>query len=225
MQYSRRQFAKNLATGLILGAPAYLSARAAAGLPQSIAMQLGPFYPVHHETGKTTDLTRLKGHTDRAKGTIMYMQGRVLKPDGSPVPNAKIELWQANAAGKYSHKGDKHDLPLDPNFEGYGNQRTDGQGRYSFITIRPGSYPLSTARRAAHIHLDVQGADDRLITQMYFKDDPLLAQDPVLASDLAGGGIGSSPLPDHIFGKIIPASKGVEAGAVVFNFDIVLANG
>ena len=110
--------------------------------------------------------------------------GRVLDEDGRPAPHTLVELWQANAAGRYLHDIDQHDAPLDPNFTGSGHTLTDAEGRYRFVTIRPGAYPWRNhhnAWRPAHVHFSVFGPAfaTRLVTQMYFPGDPLLAHDPI----------------------------------------------
>src|SRR5213079_1962093 len=113
--------------------------------------------------------------------------GRVMDEDGRPVPDTLIELWQANAAGRYAHKIDQHDAPLDPNFTGCGRAMTDQQGIYRFVTIKPGAYPWKNhpnAWRPAHIHFSIFGRmfTQRLVTQMYFPGDPLFAYDPIYNS-------------------------------------------
>ena len=112
------------------------------------------------------------------------MSGRVLGEDTRPVPGVLVEIWQANAAGRYAHPSDQHDAPLDPNFSGAGRTVTDGDGGYSFITIKPGAYPWrnhANAWRPAHIHFSLFGRSflSRLVTQMYFPGDPLLQRDPM----------------------------------------------
>ena len=120
-------------------------------------------------------------------GERIVVHGRVLDENGKPVPKAMVEIWQCNAAGRYHHPGDQHDAPLDPNFTGGGRVRTDAEGKYEFITIKPGAYPWKNhhnAWRPAHIHFSLFGPAfaTRLITQMYFPDDPLLAYDPIYQS-------------------------------------------
>src|SRR5579863_4525607 len=114
----------------------------------------------------------------------IVVSGRVLDENGRPVRDTLVEIWQANAAGRYLHKRDQHDAPLDPNFSGCGHTMTDSEGRYRFVTIRPGEYPWGNhhnAWRPAHIHFSLFGPAfaTRLVTQMYFPGDPLLPYDPI----------------------------------------------
>ena len=117
----------------------------------------------------------------------IIVTGRVLDEGGRPVRNTLVEIWQANAAGRYVHKADQHDAPLDPNFEGVGRCLTDAEGRFRFITIKPGAYPWGNhenAWRPQHIHFSVFGRAfaQRLVTQMYFPGDPLFEFDPIFNS-------------------------------------------
>jgi protocatechuate 3,4-dioxygenase beta subunit len=128
------------------------------------------------------DLTRQ--HAGQPLGERIIVHGRVIEEDGRPVPETLIELWQANAAGRYRHVIDRHDAPLDPNFTGVGRTLTDRDGRFRFVTIKPGAYPWGNhpnAWRPAHIHFSLFGRafTQRLVTQMYFPGDPLFAQDPI----------------------------------------------
>jgi protocatechuate 3,4-dioxygenase beta subunit len=122
------------------------------------------------------DLTLIEGRTERAQGTVVQLTGRVLDQDGRPVRGAKIELWQANAHGRYAHPADVNPAPLDPNFQGFAIQTTDDEGQYRFRTIKPAAYPINPmnpgAMRPPHIHFDVVGRNSRLVTQMYFPDEP-----------------------------------------------------
>jgi len=131
------------------------------------------------------DLTRQ--HASEPLGERIIVTGRVLEPDGRPVRNALIEIWQANAAGRYAHEVDQHAAPLDANFSGAGRCLTDDEGRYRFVTIKPGAYPWRNhpnAWRPAHIHLSLFGRafTSRLVTQMYFPGDPLFPHDPIFNS-------------------------------------------
>ncbi|WP_404203677.1 protocatechuate 3,4-dioxygenase subunit beta [Streptomyces wuyuanensis] len=129
------------------------------------------------------DLTRQ--HPGEPLGERITVTGRVLDRAGRPVRGQLVEVWQANAAGRYAHERDRHPAPLDPNFTGVGRCRTDDEGRYAFTTIRPGAYPWRNhvnAWRPAHIHFSVFGTAfaQRLVTQMYFPGDPLFPYDPIL---------------------------------------------
>jgi protocatechuate 3,4-dioxygenase beta subunit len=128
------------------------------------------------------DLASENGHA--ALGERIVVAGQVRDEDGRPVPHTMIEIWQANAAGRYAHERDQHDAPLDPNFRGVGRVFTDADGRYRYQTIKPGAYPWRNhhnAWRPNHIHLSLFGPAfaTRLITQIYFPGDPLLALDPI----------------------------------------------
>ena len=131
------------------------------------------------------DLTRQ--HRGEALGERINVSGRVLDSDGRPVRNTLVEIWQANAAGRYVDPGDDHPAPLDPNFTGAGRCLTDSEGRYHFLTVKPGPYPWRNhpnAWRPAHIHFSLFGPElgSRLVTQMYFPGDPLIPYDPILGS-------------------------------------------
>ena len=132
------------------------------------------------------DLT-VHGASGSPQGERIIVAGRLVDEDGRPVPQALIEIWQTNAAGRYPHVRDTHPAPLDPNFTGAGRTETDAEGRYSFTTIKPGAYPWRNhpnAWRPAHIHFSIFGTSflTRLVTQMFFPGDPLFGQDPVLQS-------------------------------------------
>jgi protocatechuate 3,4-dioxygenase beta subunit len=154
-------------------------------LPHTLSEITGPVYG-HGEIGETdNDLTRQ--HKEEPKGERIIVTGRVLDSNGRPVPNALVEIWQANAAGRYAHIKDQHPAPLDPNFTGAGRTMTDENGVYRFTTIKPGAYPWFNhynAWRPAHIHFSIFGRSflSRLVTQMYFPGDPLFAYDPIYQS-------------------------------------------
>jgi protocatechuate 3,4-dioxygenase beta subunit len=154
-------------------------------LPQSLSEITGPVFG-HERLGKLDhDLT--KQHAGEPLGERIIVAGRVMDEDGKPVPNTLVEVWQANAGGRYQHKRDTHDAPLDPHFTGTGRTMTDEEGNYRFLTIRPGAYPWRNhvnAWRPAHIHFSLFGHAfaTRLVTQMYFPGDPLLALDPIYNS-------------------------------------------
>jgi protocatechuate 3,4-dioxygenase beta subunit len=168
-----------------------------------------------------------KGDNDLTKhgkslplGERMVLTGRLLDEDGRPVRRSLVEIWQANASGRYAHPGDQHDAPLDPNFVGIGRTFTDDEGRYRFVTIKPGAYPWQNhayAWRPQHIHFSLLGNApvQRLVTQMYFPGDPLLAIDPVYNS-----------VPDEAARRrmicAMALETGIEGVALGYTFDIVL---
>jgi len=132
------------------------------------------------------DLTR-QHDGGEAQGQRIIVHGRVLDSDGRPVPDTLVEVWQANAAGRYRHSNDTWPAPIDPNFTGAGRVLTDSDGRYKFTTIKPGIYPWGNspnAWRPAHIHFSLFGRafTQRLVTQMYFPGDPMFFQDPIFNS-------------------------------------------
>ena len=149
---------------------------------RDLAAPVYGYLPIGDAVG---DLTR--HHAAEPLGERIIVAGRVVDEDGRPVPNTLIEIWQANAAGRYFHAIDDHPAPLDPNFTGAGRAITDNEGRYRFLTIKPGAYPWRNhpnAWRPAHIHFSLFGhsLESRLVTQMYFPNDPLFAYDPILQS-------------------------------------------
>lgn len=154
-------------------------------MPHTLTELTGPVYG--HESAPVAEADLTRQHAGVPLGERIIVSGRVLDEDGRPVPDTLVEIWQANAAGRYVHLKDQHDAPLDPNFTGAGRVVTDSQGRYSFTTIKPGAYPWRNhhnAWRPAHIHLSLFGPTflTRLVTQMYFPGDPLLALDPIYKS-------------------------------------------
>jgi len=154
-------------------------------LPESELDLASPVYGDDALGELDNDLTRQ--HPGEPLGERIILTGRVLEEDGRPVRNALVEIWQANAAGRYAHEVDSHPAPLDPNFTGAGRALTDDDGRYAFITVKPGSYPWKNhpnAWRPAHVHFSIFGRafSQRLVTQMYFPGDPLFAYDPIFQS-------------------------------------------
>ena len=154
-------------------------------LPHTLSEVTGPVYGHEDITEGDNDLTRQ--HGGEPLGERMILTGRVLDDNGRPVSQALLEIWQANAAGRYLHVKDQHPAPLDPNFTGAGRTLTDENGCYRFVTIKPGAYPWLNhynAWRPAHIHFSIFGRAfaTRLVTQMYFPGDPLCAIDPIFQS-------------------------------------------
>ena len=204
--------------------PPYASSRKRAptrplvALPSRLMDVAGPVFG--HETVSEADADLTAQSTGVAIGERISVSGIVRDDDARPVRNALIEIWQANAAGRYRHRQDQHDAPLDPNFTGCGRMLTDGDGRYRLLTIKPGAYPWRNhhnAWRPAHIHFSIFGAGlvSRLVTQMYFPGDPLLPHDPVFGS-----------IPDERARNRLISSfdwdSTVPEQALGFRFDIVL---
>jgi protocatechuate 3,4-dioxygenase, beta subunit len=151
-------------------------------IPQTISELTGPLFNADEVAPVVADLTRVG--QGAPLGERIIVSGRVLDEDGRPVSRTLVEVWQANAAGRYRHDWDQHDAPLDPNFTGQGHMLTDDEGNYRFVTVKPGCYPWRNhfnAWRPAHIHFSLFGPAfaTRLVTQMYFPGDPLLAFDPI----------------------------------------------
>ena len=154
-------------------------------LPQTLSELTGPAFGDDAVDQLDHDLTQQ--HAGEPLGERIVVSGRVLDRDGRPVRRALVEIWQANAAGRYIHEGDRHPAPLDPNFTGAGRCLTDDDGRYRFVTVKPGAYPWQNhpnAWRPAHIHFSLFGRafTNRLVTQMYFPGDPLFDADPIFQS-------------------------------------------
>jgi protocatechuate 3,4-dioxygenase beta subunit len=154
-------------------------------LPDTLSELTGPAFGEDTVSDGDADLTL--GHAGEPLGERIIVSGRLLERDGRPIRGALIEVWQANAAGRYQHRNDAHPAPLDPNFTGAGRCLTDDDGHYRFTSIKPGAYPWQNhpnAWRPAHIHFSVFGRafTQRLVTQMYFPGDPLFGADPIFNS-------------------------------------------
>jgi protocatechuate 3,4-dioxygenase, beta subunit len=189
-------------------------AAAAAGAPFALAetrltatprQTAGPFYPDGKPLDRDADLTRISGQRAAAAGQIVYLSGQILDTQGRPVEGARIEIWQANTHGRYAHPWDNSRRPLDPNFQGYGLQVTDAQGRYRFKTVKPGAYDS----RPPHIHIDI--AD--LTTQIYFPGEPLNERDGIFRS---------TPNREVLIAKPVEPREKVEEGALVLRWDAVI---
>lgn len=198
---------------LAQGAAAFAATAAAKPLGFTQPLTMGPFYPLAKPADRDNDLTWVRGHSHRAHGQVIEVSGRILTMRGEPVPRARIEVWQANAAGRYFHPSDKNTAPLDYDFQGYANFRADRGGNYRYLTIMPGAYPGPRGMRTPHIHLDVDGRFDRLVTQMFFPNEPLNATDIVMR-DLDNPASG------------LATRAGVsESGIQRFTWDIILHTG
>ena len=154
-------------------------------LAPSLTEVSGPVLPETPVGDTDNDLTAQ--HDGEPLGERIVVYGRVRETNGHPVPDTLVEVWQCNAAGRYRHQNDRHPAPLDPNFTGVGRCLTDREGRFRFVTVKPGAYPWRNhpnAWRPAHIHFSIFGRafTQRLVTQMYFPGDPLFGQDPIFNS-------------------------------------------
>jgi protocatechuate 3,4-dioxygenase, beta subunit len=194
-------------------------ATAEAKLQRTPDQILGPFYPLS-ELPQTADLTRVYGRSGRAEGQVLNVMGRVLNLAAQAVRDAKVEVWQANTHGRYAHPSDPNPAPLDPNFEGSAILTTDAEGRYRFKTIKPAAYPAGPDRmRPAHIHFQVSGRQDKIVTQMYFEGDPYNNADPFLNS------VGGAERQALLVKKLLDPSPDYEPGSKMVIFDIVLYKG
>jgi protocatechuate 3,4-dioxygenase beta subunit len=159
------------------------------------------------------DLTLVRGRSARATGQVIEVSGRVITARGDPVNGARVELWQANAAGRYAHSADSSSAPLDPNFQGFAKLVTARDGSYRYTTIKPGAYPHGdSSPRPPHVHLDVVRGMDRLVTQMLFPGEPLNESDDVI--------------PAWARARITAAALGPGTnGALRYRWDIILDRG
>jgi protocatechuate 3,4-dioxygenase, beta subunit len=180
-------------------------------IPFTLSEVTGPLFRPEIVQPKASDLTRQ--HSGEPLGERIVVSGRVLDENARPLANTVVEIWQANAGGRYRHEVDRHDAPLDPNFTGSGQAITNERGEYRFVTIRPGEYPWRNhynAWRAAHIHFSLFGPSfaTRLVTQMYFPGDSLIPFDPIFnctADEKARNRLISvfdweSTIPEHALG-------------------------
>jgi protocatechuate 3,4-dioxygenase beta subunit len=213
---SRREIVKMSAALMCAGVLSSSKLIAAEALRRTPGQILGPFYPLG-ELRQNSDLTRVPGRAGRATGQVLNVTGRVLNLAGEPVRNAKVEIWQANAYGRYTHPSDTNPAPLDPNFEGSAVLVTDAEGRYRFKTIKPAAYPAGpNFMRPAHIHFQVSGRQDRLVTQMYFENDPFNDSDPFL---------NSAGRKELLITKLLDPTPEFEPDSKVVIFDIVVYKG
>lgn len=210
--HRRRVIRTTLALGLspLLG-PALAAAREGA-LRATPAVALGPFYPDRLPAEQDADLTVVAGRAGRASGQVLYLSGRVLDVRGKPLPGARLELWQANAHGRYIHSGDGNASgPLDPNFQGYASLRADAEGRYRIKTIKPAPY----GGRTPHLHFIVGTGGTQLTTQMFFEGEALNQRDGLYRAL-------SREERRAATGRWVDRLRDMEAGAVAADWDIVL---
>jgi protocatechuate 3,4-dioxygenase beta subunit len=187
-------------------------------IPHTLSELTGPVYG--HESVREGDHDLTRQHAGEPLGERIIVHGKVMDEDGRGVPDTLIEIWQANACGRYIHINDQHPAPIDPNFTGSGRCVTDADGHYKFISIKPGAYPWANhtnAWRPAHIHLSLFGPSfmSRLVTQLYFPGDPLFYQDPIFNS------IGDEKARNRLVSSF-DLDNTVPEWALAYRFDIVL---
>jgi protocatechuate 3,4-dioxygenase, beta subunit len=211
MQLSRRN--------LVLGGGALVGLAASAGAQRLVptsGQDLGPFYPVVRPQDEDADLTRRRGARGIARGDPINVIGRVVDLRGRPVRGVTLELWQANAIGRYDHPGD-HANPaaLDPNFQGFARLLSDRNGNFKFRSIKPSAYNTPIGMRTPHIHFDIHGRSERLVTQMYFPGETLNSTDALLRA---------ADSRESVIAQAIPRLSG-DPGAAAFKWIVVLAYG
>jgi protocatechuate 3,4-dioxygenase, beta subunit len=190
-------------------------------LPEELHALDGPVFGEDVLQPNDDDLTRQ--HEGEPLGERIVVSGRLLDEDGRPIRNSLIEVWQANACGRYRHQVDQHPAPLDPNFSGGGRVLTGDDGSYRFVTIKPGAYPWGNhpnAWRPAHIHFSVFGRafTQRLVTQMYFPGDPLMEHDPIIHAV-------RDPKARELLIARFDLERTVPDWALAYRWDIVLGRG
>ena len=203
---------------LVVGAAAVagVSAARAQTLTATSAQDLGPFYPMLRPADHDADLTRVKGRKGAAAGQPIQVIGRIVDLHGNPIRNAEVELWQCNAAGRYDHPGDRaNPAALDPNFQGFARLATDRDGQFKFRSVKPKDYDTPIGRRTPHIHFDIRGHNERLVTQMYFPGEPLNDSDFLLKN--------ADPRQSVIAEAIDRLSA--DPQALAFRWNVVLAVG
>ena len=175
----------------------------------------GPFFPNQPQPDTDADMTLIDGHTERASGEVVEISGRVLDESGKPVAGALIDVWQANTHGRYAHEADPNPAPLDSNFQGWAQLKTDAGGRYRFKTVRPGAYPvMADWSRPPHIHFKVaRRGFHELTTQMYFAGDPLNEADRLLQS-----------VPEDERGMlVVEFQRSAQSDALCGEFNLIMA--
>jgi protocatechuate 3,4-dioxygenase beta subunit len=203
---------------LIVGAAAVagVSAARAQTLTATSAQDLGPFYPMLRPADHDADLTRVKGRKGTAAGQPLQIMGRIVDLHGNPIRNAQVDLWQCNAVGRYAHPGDRaNPAALDPNFQGFARLASDRDGHFRFRSVKPKDYDTPVGRRTPHIHFDISGHRERLVTQMYFPGEPLNDSDFILKN--------ADPKQSVIAEAVDRLSA--DPQALAFRWTVVLAQG
>lgn len=178
---------------------------------QTPAEMEGPFFPVDTSIERDVDLTRLSGRTERASGQVIEVRGRVVDARGAAVAHAQLELWQANAAGRYAHPEDPATAPLDPNFQGYALLQTGADGAYAFTTVKPGAYNSPVGVRTPHLHWKIGAGARTLTTQMYFPGEAQNETDTLMRE-----------MGDPVRMLIAERASAREQGAQAYSWTIVL---
>ena len=209
MLFSRRH--------VLVGAAAVtgVSAAQAPKLIATSSQDMGPFYPLQRPADHDADLTRVKGRSGTATGQPIRMQCRIVDARGNPLRGARIDLWQCNAVGRYAHPGDRaNPAALDPDFQGFARLVSDRNGHFSFRSIKPSAYDTPIGRRTPHIHFDISGGAERLITQLYFLGEEGNAADPLLKGASDRDTLIAKPMERHVG----------DPSALAFGWTIVLTN-
>jgi protocatechuate 3,4-dioxygenase beta subunit len=202
------------AGGLVLGGRALALAGGASAIKPTPSQTTGPFYPIPEPGDGTLDLSHFGNQ--RAQGRVISVQGLARLPDGQPAAEVVVVAWQANAAGRYRHPGDPALAALDPGFPGHGAVRADAQGRFRLLTVRPAAYDTpEVGKRTPHIHWDFIAPRARLVTQSYFPDEAMNANDFVMAEMARAGGD-----PAAVTMHAMPADA---AGVARYHWHVVLA--
>jgi protocatechuate 3,4-dioxygenase beta subunit len=204
---------------LVAGGAALAGVAAAARAQPLVAtssQMLGPFYPVVRPADHDADLTRLEGRMGTAMGQPINVIGRIVDLQGNPISNAQIEIWQCNAAGRYDHPGDRaNPAALDPSFQGFARLASNRDGEFKFRSVKPKDYDTPVGRRTPHIHFSIDGHAERLVTQMYFPNEPLNDADFLLKN--------ADPRQSVIAEAIQPLSG--DPQALAFRWMVVLGVG
>jgi protocatechuate 3,4-dioxygenase beta subunit len=203
---------------LVVGAAAAagMSAAPVRTLIPTSSQDLGPFYPILHPADSDADLTRVRGRQGKAMGQPISVMGRIVDLHGNPVRGARIDLWQANAVGRYDHPGDRaNPAALDPHFQGFARLVADRHGEFRFRSIKPAAYNTPIGMRTPHIHFSIDGRGERLVTQMYFPGEALNDRDALLKT---------AARRDSVIAQAVGRSAG-DPQALAYRWTVVLANG